>query len=123
MTTRSSVNTVVSERLHRTEVLAEVLAGHVTWGPWYYNPGNRTLVFTGEPTYSYEVDLDTMKDSASVLDWIAQVAGKTTFTVADIGHFVRALNEVLQLQAVVCPSGQDHKFKAATILRRRSGSI
>lgn len=70
------------------------------WGCWKLVLGNRTLVKTTRP--SYYIDLDRCLDSASVLDWICQVAGKTWATPIDVGNLVRALNDVLRPQQNMC---------------------
>jgi hypothetical protein len=46
-------------------------------------------------------------DSAKTLDWIAQVANKTWATAEDLGNLVRALHELIDLQAVICGNGTD----------------
>lgn len=75
-----------------------------TWGDW-------TLVSPSvlEHRNHYRVDLEGLTTSAQVLDWIAQVAGKQNFTVEDVGHLVRAINELLRLQQCFCGGGADVK--------------
>lgn len=92
----------------------KVLAGEVRWGKWCYDP--ELMVLTHEDTY--EVDLERMDDSASVLDWIAQVACKECYTEEDVGHLVRAINELMHLQATCCSMGRDKSFDPREVLRR-----
>jgi hypothetical protein len=95
---------------------AAVLAGRVSWGPWRYEPRIRTLTTT-QP-YPYEIDLDTCTDSAHVLDWIAQVAGKN-WKAEIVGDLAIALNELLRLQATMCGAGRNRTLDVRACLSRR----
>ncbi len=80
------------------------------WGPWYYAPGDRTLVLKDGPE-TYEVYLDDLHDSASILDWILQVSEKIWATPEHVGYLVQALDKVSDgLQGKVCPGGQNQQF-------------
>jgi hypothetical protein len=71
------------------------LMGEVTWGPWDFDPTNLTLGHTD----GYYVDLETMLSSHSILHWIGHLsAKKKRFTPEDLGHFIRALDEVVGLR-------------------------
>jgi len=83
------------------------------WGPWLYDERALSLVFDprnereagGETAYlarDYDIDLRRCRDSHQVLDWIAQIANKTWASPATIGYLVRALNDLLGLQAFMC---------------------
>ena len=90
------------------------------FGPWTYNPKNQTLTHTN----GYYVDLETMTDSAQVLDWIAQVAEKRWANEADkdaldAGHLVIALNTLLRLQANYCGSGRGSTCNPKSVLKRQ----
>jgi len=101
-------------RLDSQERRADVLAGKVKWGPWHYRPDNLTLVHDD----GYDVDLERCRTSAEVLDWIAQVSGKdVVYDEKDVGHLVRALDEMLGLQARLCGGGQDHTIDIPALLR------
>lgn len=45
-----------------------------SWGNWRFVESNFTLVHADD----YEVDLEDMKDSSRILDWIAQVSNKSS---------------------------------------------
>jgi hypothetical protein len=77
-----------------------------TWGKWRFDEAPFQLVHT----IGYFVNLAEMKDSANVLDWIAQLSNKSWAEPEDIGHFVRALDELMDLQANVCSYGSDGKL-------------
>ena len=84
------------------------------WGPWSFKRSNLTLVHDD----GYEVDVERCTNSAQTLDWIAQIANKKTHTVESVGHFVRAINDLLRLQETVCGSGVDHTIDVKKVLRR-----
>jgi hypothetical protein len=70
---------------------------------WRYNPGNRTLEF--KSPWFYYVDLDDCDTAAEVLDWIAQISHKPWATDRVLADLVRALDDLLNFQAKLCPSG------------------
>lgn len=76
----------------------------VQWGQWRFDPA--ALVLRHEET-DYEIDLETCTSSASVLDWIFQIHGKTWMTDADRGDLLRAMNVILHPQATLCSGGMD----------------
>jgi hypothetical protein len=88
------------------------------WGHWRYDPKLLTLTYL---PYDYEVDLETCTNSAAVLDWVAQVAGKNWGTKA-VGSFVLALNTLLELQVNVCGSARDREFNPSQWLRGGNAS-
>jgi hypothetical protein len=63
----------------------------------------------------YWVDLERCLSSAQVLDWIAQVAGKSWATDEVLAGLVRALNDVLYLQGHLCGWGVDHELSKAQV--------
>jgi hypothetical protein len=94
----------------RLYTLRELLAlkPEPRWGPWRLK------------SYSlahdrYWVDLERCCSSAQVLDWLAQVAGKSWATDEVLAGLVRALNDVLYLQANVCSWGIDHSLTKAQV--------
>ena len=67
-----------------------------TWGIWEYKQ-NETLT-----CYNYEVDLERMKNSAAVLDWIIQVSHKSWVKKDDLANLVYAIDDILKLQLNYC---------------------
>jgi len=89
------------------------------WGRWEYKAANLTLMLLGEKGLEYEVDLERCNDSAGVLDWIVQVSEKVYVSPIDVGHLVRALNELSGgLQDKVCGGAVDSKFDFGAFLRK-----
>jgi hypothetical protein len=76
-----------------------------SWGQWTFDENHLALMHADPP---YRIDLERCTTSAEVLDWIAQVAGKLWATAADVGDLVRALDDVLGLQANICGAGKEH---------------
>src|SRR3990167_2776780 len=55
----------------------------------------------------YEVDLESCRSSAQVLDWLAQVKQKTWCTSDDFAGMFDALDAVIDLQANMCSFGAE----------------
>ena len=91
------------------------MAAH-RWGEWRYVSRNLTLVHEHP---RYEVDLEDCRDSASTLDWIAQVSQKPWASDATVGALVRALDALLHLQGNLCGCGRDHEIEPRAVLRAR----
>lgn len=93
----------------------------LTWGRWTLNPSNACLetdiTVSGGPIY--QVSVDDMKDSASILDWIYQIEEKTWASSQDVGDLVRAIVEILGRN--VCGGGIDHPIDPKVPLTNRYG--
>ena len=90
----------------------------VTRGVWEFDP--RTLVIRHR-TDEYEVDLERCVDSASILDWFAQVDQKEWITSTDLGDLVRLMNELLSFQQHYCGCEVDRTADPVAILESRLG--
>jgi hypothetical protein len=88
------------------------------WGPWRLYTRTWELALK-KPGVAYAVDLERIGNSAGALDWIAQVNGKSWITPADIGHLVRALDDIFNLQSTLCGLGRDRQIKPTAFLKRR----
>jgi hypothetical protein len=66
----------------------------------------------------YEVDLDTCTSAAEILDWIAQIAGKNWADDACLGGFVRAIDDILNLQCTLCSGREDKRLTVIEIQQR-----
>ncbi len=100
--------------LTRASELAPAPRRHRDWGPWRLKASTYVLEVPGR----YEVDLERCLDSAEVLDYIAQVAGKRWATREVVGGLVMALDDVLNVQANVCSFGTNSRVTAAAVRRR-----
>jgi hypothetical protein len=86
--------------------VANAVPRPLDWGPWMLDPSNRVLKANDDERNEYEIDLDQCLTAPQVLDWIAQVTHKTWADDATVAGLVRALDDVLNLQANFCPSGE-----------------
>jgi len=94
----------------------EIVRDGQFWGPWEYKATSLVLDYKNG---QYEVDLERCNSSAEILDWIVQVAGKSFITEADLGHLIRALDDLAcSLQSKVCGLGHDKRFAFAEHLRK-----
>ena len=75
---------------------------------WCVTPANLTITF-GNPengAWTYQVDLEHCRNSAAILDWIAQVSGKPWKNPARVVYeLIVALDDVLSLQGALCGGG------------------
>lgn len=62
-----------------------------------------------------------MNDSASVLDWIAQLNEKTWVSPDDIGNLVKAIDDIFDLHSF-CGMGRNKAVDAKGFLVARYGS-
>ena len=93
------------------------------WGPWSYDP--KTFFLEGRfpregaHPHEYGVYLEECCDSAGVLGWIAQFAGKTWTTPEQIGYLVLALDDLLGLQKNICGGATDHRIEPIQVVSER----
>ncbi|WP_276137307.1 hypothetical protein [Rhodococcus sp. T2V] len=74
------------------------------WGPWRLDVANYALTHAGN---RYSIDLRSCVTSAEVLDWIAQIAGKTWGEDPTVlAGLVVALDELLDFQGTLCSRGK-----------------
>jgi hypothetical protein len=92
------------------------------WGPWRLNAETYVLEYFEDDEYRYEVDLERCLDSAEVLDYVCQVAGKTWATHEVVAGLVTAITNVLDPQANLCSFGISKQITAASV-RRRVGRL
>jgi hypothetical protein len=95
------------------ELLAAPQPGEGDWGPWVLDTDARSIVLAEDADLgTYDVRLDRCCDAADVLDWIVQIAGKEWADDRVTAGLVRALDDVLRLQANVCPWGKPREISS-----------
>ena len=96
------------------------------WGPWSYDSEAYQVVgrfpAPGRHPRTYDVFLSQCRNSAEILDWIAQFAGKTWTTPEQVGHLVIALNDLIGFQRHVCGGGQDKTIEPQSVVKKRKSS-
>lgn len=77
----------------------------VAVGPWKFDP--KRLVITHASHVSYEIDVEQMRTSAEVLDWIYQVAWKPWVKPIDVEPLLRLIWTILDPQRNLCSWGAE----------------
>lgn len=86
------------------EIIRDRKAPSTKWGDWELDQKNRFLDNVAE---DYNIDLAGVRNSAQMLDWIFQIAGKSWATNDTIGDLVRAFDEIFYPQKNFCSWGQE----------------
>jgi hypothetical protein len=94
------------------------------WGPWVYDPNTLELVAKMPRNWSSAdreraVSLANCRDSAGVLDEIAQIAKKAWAPPELVGGLVIALNDLISLQQNVCGGGHDKSIEPKKVIEQR----
>lgn len=84
------------------------------WGPWRLVPEDWCL---DHVEWVYEVPLLECRTAAMALDYIAQVNTKAWADAATVAGLVAALDDVLDLQASLCPCGRAKTLTADQVRR------
>jgi len=75
------------------------------WGSWRLDAVRLCFLYEqtidGHSRVIYEIDLETCRDSSSVLDWICQISGKG-WGCASVADFVKALRDLVDPQENFC---------------------
>ncbi|MGB9153956.1 MAG: hypothetical protein WCD70_12825 [Alphaproteobacteria bacterium] len=73
------------------------------WGKWKLNITDRCLEHKAHPgQVPYQLLLDVVNDSSSMLDWIFQVSSKSWATYKDISDLVSAFGDIFDPQSRLC---------------------
>jgi hypothetical protein len=86
------------------------------WGNWMFD--TKHFVLTHRRS-GYSIHLADCRDAAEVLDWIAQVRGKTWAGAHDVNDLVEALDEILGLQANICSNGKSKRVDPRRVAATR----
>ncbi|QCQ93047.1 hypothetical protein [Rhodococcus sp. SGAir0479] len=92
------------------------------WGPWRLEAATYQLVNVDSDAGEYRVDLLSCTDSAEVLDWIAQIAGKGWGSKPEtIAGLVLAIDDLIHMQATICGSGVGKEIAKDEVVKRVDG--
>ena len=83
------------------------------WGSWSFNPKTLTL----DHEIGYEIDLEEIDSSASILDWIFQVRGKNWADAQTVYDLLNAFREILHPQANYCSYEEDKRADGGELAR------
>lgn len=78
------------------------------WGHWKLD--RKTITLTLEIHPLYEIDLERIRDSAEMLDWIFQIFNKTWATPRIIFDLLNAFESIFEPQASLCPFGRNKQI-------------
>jgi excisionase family DNA binding protein len=91
------------------------------WGDWHLDAERLTLDYKPDGIWRYEVDLERVYDSASLLDYIFQVHGHSFHLQwpSDVMQdLLDALDEIFQPQSNLCSVGMDKRLPAGFLHKR-----
>ena len=91
---------------------------HTRWGAWVVDAEALVLVLTGEHG-PYEIDLESITDSARMLDWIFQIRMKTWSTNNIVGDLINAFQDIFHPQGTLCGPGVREELNARAFLRKK----
>jgi hypothetical protein len=107
------------------------------WGAWTLDIERLVLVHDGEPRMqgrgdekyvafhgNYEIDVERIRQSAQVLDWICQIRGKRWATSIAMRDLIEAFDDIFALQANLCSFGSNKIIGNPTaFLKCRIGTV
>ena len=101
----------------------------LVYDAWQEERGNGSGRTAGVPPYvahfgKYELDLETIRHSAAMLDWIFQVGGKSWASARVTKDLLNAFDSIFHPQQNLCSGGGDKVISNPTaFLRRRIASV
>ena len=98
-----------------------------SWGDWTLDTARLVLVFRGQPVKrggtpggcrpymayfgQYELDIEAVRRSSNLLDFIFQINGKTWATARAMKDLVNAIDAIIRPQVNLCSCGQDKQIE------------
>ena len=103
--------------------------GPTRWGDWTLN--RRAWVLTHAEAPWYEIDLERMRTSAELLDWIFQVRTLGWMTPQAMADLLAAIDDIISPQSTLCSWGcskqinnilelLESRFEGRAVAARRS---
>lgn len=89
-----------------------------SWGNWSFDEKSFSLDHRSGSNVDYTIDLSTCTNAAEVLDWIAQIAGKSTGD-ADMATLIKAFDAIFGLQDSLCGLGEVRTIDPRTVAKQR----
>ena len=85
------------------------------FGKWEFDKERLTLTHLGE---NYEIDLETMTNSAKILVWIFQIQAKVWATPQVVYDLIEAIRALIHPQGNVCSFGIDNEVNVAELVKK-----
>lgn len=85
-------------------IMSKLMSHPRRWGNWHLFRETWVLRYVN-PNYDahfYEIDLERVRSSAGMLDWIMQTRGLIFITSRDLGDLVKALHWIFRPQERMC---------------------
>ncbi len=87
------------------------------WGNWVFDSKRLTLT---HKVVKYEIDLEKIRSSADIIDWIFQSIGKRWADPETIFDLLQALEKLLKPQANYYPLKSGKKINGGKIARKNA---
>jgi hypothetical protein len=89
------------------------------WGDWIFDPDHLTL----DHENGYQIDLEEIGSSASILGWIFQVREKDWGDAQTVYDLLTAFREILDPQANYCSFEEDKRADGGELARAYANRI
>jgi hypothetical protein len=99
----------------------KTLKNGARWGDWMLDTDAQVLALDTRiegANHRYEIDLQTITDSAQMLDWIFQLRMKVWVNNDVMGDLLNAFQDIFRPQTFLCGGGHDKKLDARSHLTR-----
>ena len=93
------------------------------FGNWEFDQEMLTLTYPVTRNYEYEIDLEKMRCSAEILNWIFQIRGKTWATPEVMYDLLTAIRVLIHPQQNVCSWGKDRRINVAEVVREKEMAV
>ncbi len=88
------------------------------WGVWHLDTERLTLDYRPDGIWRYEIDLERVWDSASLLDWLFQIRGKRWATPTVLADLLNAIQDIFHPQHNLCSVGQHKRLPVGFLAGR-----
>jgi hypothetical protein len=88
------------------------------WGEWTLDAKSLTLDLQSD-RHSYQIGLETITDSAQMLDWVFQIRRKRWATNDIVGDLINAFEDIFSPQGCLCGMGVGKTIDSTAFLKER----
>ncbi len=90
------------------------LRHHQSWGSWRLDAERLVLEYVPDGCWKYEIDLERIRDSAGILDWIFQLRSREM----DLAGMLAGLDAIFHPQRNLCSCGMHKRLPAGFFASR-----